>query len=554
MAQNAEAVKARISKLDGQLLQSVGKELADLPEMLYDDEPIHAVASGLIDGHNWLLVVTDRRILLTYHGTLGGRQDLELPLSQVKSVSCKTGMLLGELLIDTGGQTKKIKSVQKVHARKVAEEVSRLLHAPKPAAATDAPAGDDTLTRLERLAALHEKGALTEEEFAAQKQAILAPAATVAVPEPAPATENPPAPEPAPKTPPAQPQKKGGCVGKFLKIFGGIFVALLVLGLIVDKFAPNKKGTPAPATEQTAPAAQQAPQTAPAPAPAVPTATYTVLPYSHQATENTSTASRKRARVLLTLNSDAAPVTSENLAATCMAAAQYYAQQTGAQALGVFIYDQPGENWGHTQVASCNYAPDNGGFSGQQGWTWADVQAADRTTTAQEKEIARLWNAMRGDFQKGGSTNEKALSAAIAKKLKISPDDVTLGALFPAKVDFTPFVDVKAAGPTVAPAPAAALTKQQARAEVKALLKELDGFKATPMFKQCIYGCGDKNPATAWNARREALQGQLAQQKDLPVMLKAAPGYLWSLGMAYGKNNAKDIKDYRGMVEEGLTD
>jgi hypothetical protein len=44
--------------------------------------------------------------------------------------------------------------------------------APAPAAAP--PAGDDTISRLTQLAALHDSGALTDEEFTAAKAQVLA--------------------------------------------------------------------------------------------------------------------------------------------------------------------------------------------------------------------------------------------------------------------------------------------------------------------------------------------------------------------------------------------
>jgi len=45
--------------------------------------------------------------------------------------------------------------------------------APAPAPAAD-PGGDDTITRLQKLADLHTAGALTDEEFAAAKAQVLA--------------------------------------------------------------------------------------------------------------------------------------------------------------------------------------------------------------------------------------------------------------------------------------------------------------------------------------------------------------------------------------------
>lgn len=46
--------------------------------------------------------------------------------------------------------------------------------APAPAPAPAAPTGDDTITRLTKLAELHSSGALTDEEFAAAKAQVLA--------------------------------------------------------------------------------------------------------------------------------------------------------------------------------------------------------------------------------------------------------------------------------------------------------------------------------------------------------------------------------------------
>ena len=46
-------------------------------------------------------------------------------------------------------------------------------YAPPPAAPAPADDGDDMIAQLEKLGALHDKGILTDEEFAAQKAKIL---------------------------------------------------------------------------------------------------------------------------------------------------------------------------------------------------------------------------------------------------------------------------------------------------------------------------------------------------------------------------------------------
>jgi hypothetical protein len=57
--------------------------------------------------------------------------------------------------------------------RSAAYEEQMAAAAPPPPAAAPQPAGDDTISQLERLGALLEQGILTDEEFAAQKAKIL---------------------------------------------------------------------------------------------------------------------------------------------------------------------------------------------------------------------------------------------------------------------------------------------------------------------------------------------------------------------------------------------
>ena len=81
---------------------------------------------------------------------------------------------MGELLIDTGGQIKKMSNVMKADAPKIAAIISDLLLKPAVQASAPAPAAEkDIISQLERLAALKEKGILTDDEFAQQKAKIL---------------------------------------------------------------------------------------------------------------------------------------------------------------------------------------------------------------------------------------------------------------------------------------------------------------------------------------------------------------------------------------------
>lgn len=85
--------------------------------------------------------------------------------------------------------------------------------------------------------------------------------------------------------------------------------------------------------------------------------------------------------------------------------------------------------------ALARYAPDGGGFSGDQGWTW-QVTSSPLPLDPQQVEIAEAWSSRRDNFQisdgfGGTTTDEDALSAEIAADFGLSPDEVRLFYLFP---------------------------------------------------------------------------------------------------------------------------
>lgn len=96
------------------------------------------------------------------------------------------------------------------------------------------------------------------------------------------------------------------------------------------------------------------------------------------------------------------------------------------------------------------------------------------------------------------------------------------------------------------------MTEKQLHKEVSQLLKELDGFRNSPVFAKCMFGCGPENPGRAWNEKRKALDEKITPQTPGSLMLKAAPGNLFFLAKAYAKKDKNDIKHFRSEVMEGL--
>lgn len=172
------------------------------------------------------------------------------------------------------------------------------------------------------------------------------------------------------------------------------------------------------------------------------------LAYTLIGQTNTSIAGRKRGEIVIALADPDAAFRPKDLAATCVAAAKYFAKEQGFKALSVLVADVPGViTQDATRLASCNYSPDGGGWSGSQGWTWGQVQAVDRNTTPQERQVSKLWWSMRDSYQTNGMTNEPRLKKAIAKKMGITPEEVDLVLLIAEPVPQGEVIKTKAQAP-----------------------------------------------------------------------------------------------------------
>ena len=162
-----------IAKEIGDARFSTRKELDYLPEVLLDGEQILVFASGMMDSNTWLIAVTDRRVLFLDKGMFWGLKQTSIDLSRVNSVSGETGIVFGKITIADGAQNYTITMVSKTSVKPVTNKINEYLERRR-AGNTIQPSGGGTVDELERLAALREKGLLTDEEFQTEKAKILA--------------------------------------------------------------------------------------------------------------------------------------------------------------------------------------------------------------------------------------------------------------------------------------------------------------------------------------------------------------------------------------------
>lgn len=160
--------------------------------------------------------------------------------------------------------------------------------------------------------------------------------------------------------------------------------------------------------------------------------------------DDTSIGGRKRGSVYIVLADPDADFRKQDVAATCMAAAKFYAKARGFKTVSVFFSDVPGERpWQGRQMARCHHAPDGKGFY-EDAWEWHDVWAAPAPLADEVRQTKRLW----GELADKG-TGAAAIRKAVAAKLGIPADKVTTPPFLAGlgQVDERPFTDVKPQGP-----------------------------------------------------------------------------------------------------------
>ncbi|WP_410016080.1 PH domain-containing protein [Sodalis sp. C49] len=168
----------RLAKLVGDMPFGTKKEFYHLPAILADDEKPLAVATGLMGGNTWLITLTNYRIIFLDKGMVYGLKQVFVDLASVVSVSGRTKMMTGSITLSTTGQNYTIENVMKgavtpfTNMVNIARET--LSQQPQMRQAAGTRAQYDVITQLEKLAALKERGILSDQEFSVQKEKILA--------------------------------------------------------------------------------------------------------------------------------------------------------------------------------------------------------------------------------------------------------------------------------------------------------------------------------------------------------------------------------------------
>lgn len=152
------------------------KELDYLPEILREGEQVLAFTSGLMDGNSWLITLTDKRIIFLDKGIFFGFRQTTIDLDKINSISGKTGLIFGDILIEDGAKERMITNVWKKTVTNFTNLVQDAINENKLLYKNNhlkKEIKDDPYVRLEKLAGLLDKGIISQVEFDIAKDKVL---------------------------------------------------------------------------------------------------------------------------------------------------------------------------------------------------------------------------------------------------------------------------------------------------------------------------------------------------------------------------------------------
>lgn len=153
--------------------------MSHLPEQLKSGEVVMAFAEGRMFNKYWLITLTDRRFLFLYIAAWTGSLDTQsIYLKHIRSISTDQQKFFeGKILIDAGSRSYVIADCGKRQLRALVdtanEWIDELEGRKLPKAKKSTIAEKCGLDKLEKLADLKDRGALSEEEYATAKAKIL---------------------------------------------------------------------------------------------------------------------------------------------------------------------------------------------------------------------------------------------------------------------------------------------------------------------------------------------------------------------------------------------
>ena len=165
------------SKLNQQLINAevidlfaVKKELKYLPQFVdLNKEPLIYACSGILNGHTWLIVCTNQKVIFLNKNIIYGMQQKVIPLKAINAVTFTQKLMLGSISITNGANVTTIENVNKIATPIMAKKIQEA----KDLLSTSTNVSNNSFDDLRKLKALLDDGIITQEDFDIKKKQIL---------------------------------------------------------------------------------------------------------------------------------------------------------------------------------------------------------------------------------------------------------------------------------------------------------------------------------------------------------------------------------------------
>ena len=156
-------------------LTFVKKEIKALPEVLDDTETIKYACSGVLDGHTWLVVCTNKRVIFLNKNMVFGMDQKEIPLTVINAVSYSKQFVSGTVSITNGANVTGIEKINAVAAPIMAKTIREQMAAIKSPtqSQTVVQSTTDIPDEIRKYKQLLDDNIITQEEFDAKKKELL---------------------------------------------------------------------------------------------------------------------------------------------------------------------------------------------------------------------------------------------------------------------------------------------------------------------------------------------------------------------------------------------
>ncbi|TSB48175.1 PH domain-containing protein [Alkalicoccobacillus porphyridii] len=169
-----ESIKKRFEEVGVTGKYGTKKEIKELPKILTNDEIVNYATSGFLGSSTWLVVSTNKRVIFLDKGMIYGLKQKEIALDKINSIAQKRGMLLGEIHIWDGAESFNITHCDKGTIQPFIDATNKAIDALKTTSSTVAATTETSgFSKIKELKELLDMGAISEEEFKAQKEKIL---------------------------------------------------------------------------------------------------------------------------------------------------------------------------------------------------------------------------------------------------------------------------------------------------------------------------------------------------------------------------------------------